>query len=292
MRRLILSLAFGLLGCTYGPPEYRGKIENAALLDDGRVAVSYTQLVSRPPTGLSAFPDGGKPKVLHEKMLVALVDRDGSTRELARFDNHALPGGGNIWVSWAAADPGHLYVTLGGQTTTRNPLRWRSDTIRMDLAGHRVASFDLRRELKEQGRDFGAKLFGGERVVDAAGTMLVGATGSDAQEVWRRDPDGRWSMLDEVENSVNLVGPDLVYFKGSEQFARNWRNGVVRRIAWFDPQLRQRVEPDRADPALRPPIVKPRLQAIVTDDGHLVRINRDNVQEALVRPDLKILDRR
>ena len=292
LQYLTLLLAFGLFGCTYGPPEYRGRLGNVALLNDGRVAITYSQSISRRPTGLSTFPDGGASKILYERMLVALVDRNGSTREIARFENKALAGSGSIWVNWEEADPHHLYVTLGGQVTTRNPLRWRRDTVRMDLAGRKLATFDLKRELKRQGRDFGAKLFGGEQVVDADGTMLVGATRGDAQEVWRRDPDGRWSMLDEVENSVSVVGPDLVYLRRTEQFARNWRTGEVRRIAYFDPQLRQRVEPDRTDPALQPPPIKPRIKTFVSDDGHSVRISRDNVQVAQIWPDLTVLDRR
>jgi hypothetical protein len=290
MRRLAPLLTLALTCCTYGPPVYHGKIQSIALMEDGGAAISYLQLVSRQPTGLSTFPDGGATKIDYEKLLVARVDRDGRTREIARFDNEALPGLGYIHVVWASSDPDHLYLRFAGQLSTRLPIRSLSKSIRMTLNGRRVAEFDLAGELAQQGREFGAAMFGGDRIMDARGTMLVGATRGQKKEVWRRDPEGSWTLLDWFDLGAEIVGDDLVYFHGTDQLARNWRTGAVRRIAHFNKETGRREEPNRFDPVLRPRPLTDQIQAFVSDDGHSIEISRNNMRVRVIHPDLGVLD--
>lgn len=80
LRGAVIKLVGVLIlgGCTYGPPVYHGEMKDAALLGDGRVAIAYSQVVSRHPTGIAAFLDGGTAQILHNQLLLALVDRDGA----------------------------------------------------------------------------------------------------------------------------------------------------------------------------------------------------------------------
>ena len=287
-----LLAVFMLAGCTYGPPIYEGDLESAALLGDGRVAVGYSQMVTRRPTGLAAWPDGGAAKVQHNQVLVALVDPDGTTREIARYDNEKLTGQGSIQVRWFEADPGHLYVERGGQLTTSWPTVRLSDAYRIDLNGREIASFDLRRELDAQGRDFGAKGFG-THVVDAKGTMLVGATQGEVREIWRRDPDGSWTMLDRFDENVRIIGNDLAYQLGDDELARNWRTGNVRKVWRFNRSTMQSEVLLPGDPTLpRNSAYQPTLKASVGGTDNTIKIMRDNTRIALIEPDFVVLDRR
>ncbi len=280
-----------LASCTYGPPIYTGAITSATLLGDGRVAIGFSQRIVRMPTGLAAFPDGGAARVLHDQFLVALVDRAGGTREIARFDDKAL-GGRPTQISWFEADPNHLYVTRRAALprTSKLPLRRLADTYRIDLSGHEIARFDPARELAAQGRNFGAKGFG-LRVVDAKGTMLVGATRDEVREVWRRDPDGSWTLLDRFDRMDRIVGKDVVYMLGNTQLARNWLTGDMRRVWRFNPATNQSEVLRPGDPALLYDAdYQPDLRAGLR--GQDILVLRDNEQVALIKPDLEVLNRR
>lgn len=175
---LKLLCAFTVAGCTYETPIYRGEIEAAALLGDGRVAVGYSQKVSRRPTGISAWPDGGRAEVLHDQFLVAIVDRDGRTREIARFENEALPASGAIEINWFEADPGHLYVTHSGQLETELPLRRLNQIRRIDHNGRELARIDLHRELLARELQHA-----GIRLADSHGTILTAAARDEVREM-------------------------------------------------------------------------------------------------------------
>lgn len=289
-----LLAVFVLAGCTYGPPIYKGDLESAALLSDGRVAVGYSQMVTRRPTGLAAWPDGGAAKVQHNQVLVALVNRDGTTREIARYDHDELTGKGSIHIQvrWFEADPGHLYVERSGQLTTSWPIVRLSDTYRIDLNGQEIARFDLRRELDAQGRDFGAKGFG-TAVVDANGTMLVGATRGDIREVWRRAPDGSWNLLGQFDHSATIIGNDLVYQLGDDGLARNWRTGDVRTVWRFNRSTMQSEVLLPGDPTLpRNTAYQPKLTASIGGTDNTIKIMRDNTRISVIQPDFEVLDRR
>jgi len=287
-----LLAALMLAGCTYEPPVYRGELQSAALLGDGRVAISYSQSVTRRPTGLAEWPDGGISLVQHDQVLVALVDPNGRTREIARYDNKELPGQGSIQVRWFEADPGHLYVERSGQLTTSWPTAWLSDTYRIDLNGREIARFDLRRELDAHGRDLGAKGFG-THVVDANGTMLVGATRGDIREVWRRDPGGNWTLLDRFDEYAWIIGSDLAYQKGDDGLARNWRTGDVRTVWRFNRSTGRSevlLPDDPTTPRNSP--YQPTIRAAASGAAKTIGIYRDNTRIAVIEPDFEVLDRR
>jgi hypothetical protein len=292
MAAIELLAVLMLAGCGYGPPVYQGKIDSAALLGDGRVAIGYSQLVWRPPTGLATFPDGGSAQILHNEALVALVDPDGRTREIARYENDMLLGKGGIRIDWFEADPGHLYVTRSGQLTSSLPLRWLHEIHRIDLDGREIARLDLPGELAAQGRVFGAKGVG-TQVVDARGTMLVGATREGVRELWRRDPDRKWTLLDRFDGSVRIVGDDFVYQLGDHLLARNWLTGDVRKLMHYNPSTKQSEVLIPGDTALLPdPVYQPTLRAHVRSSGKRIQIMRDNDPIASIEPDDKVLDRR
>ncbi len=274
-RTALMLLCVLLAGCTYEPPVYRGQIESTALLGDGRVAIVYSQNVTRAPTGFAAFPDGGRALVLHDERLIALVDPDGSTRELMRLQDSRLVG-----VTWHEADPHHLYVTRGSPVDSL-------ELFRLSLGGRELARFDLSRELAEHGRDPSYPL-----VVDAHGTLVIRALRNRTPEVWRRDPDGTWTFLDELDKHFQTVGDDVVYLKGGATLARNFRTGKVRRLSYFDPSTQRSVTPNPADPALARSDYEPPVNAGRSNDRKGIIILRLNERIASISPDQRILDRR
>lgn len=87
-RRAAGLLALVLLGaCTYGPEEERRTVEQVLRLGDGYEAVVVVRLDRfRPPTGLTAFPDGGKTKMLERRARLYVVDAvDRTVRVLAEL---------------------------------------------------------------------------------------------------------------------------------------------------------------------------------------------------------------
>jgi len=293
VQRAVLKLLCLLMlaGCTYGPPVYRGDIENVALLGDGRVAIGYSQSVSRRPTGLAAWPDGGRSLILHDQFLVALVDPAGRTGEIARYENEALPGSGAIRVNWFEADPDHLYVTLSGQLSTDLPLRRLNQTRRIDLNGREIARFDMHRELAARGRDFGAK-HAGVRLVDARGTIFAGATRNGIREMWRRDANGTWTLFARFDDNPSFVGDDFVYRLGDYIFARNWSSGEVRKLVYFNPSTHQSETIDPGEPALAHSDYEPTISASAGSGRKEIHIMRDNDRIASITSDARVLDRR
>jgi hypothetical protein len=75
MRLALVLAAILTAGCTYGPPEDRVNVQNVALRPDGsRIAVIVRYRRTQPPTGLSAFPDGGVARVLAQRADLYVVD--------------------------------------------------------------------------------------------------------------------------------------------------------------------------------------------------------------------------
>jgi hypothetical protein len=73
--RCLLLAAVLTTGCTYGTPEDHVNVQNVALRPDGtRIAVIVRYRRTRPPTGLSAFPDGGVARVLAQRADLYVVD--------------------------------------------------------------------------------------------------------------------------------------------------------------------------------------------------------------------------
>ena len=75
MTSTLLCAAVLSAGCTYGEPEVSARVQNVALSEDSRylaAAVIFERY--RPPTGLSAFPDGGVRKLLEQRADLYIID--------------------------------------------------------------------------------------------------------------------------------------------------------------------------------------------------------------------------
>ena len=88
--RFALGLLLLLSACTYGPEEDDARIEQVLRLGDSTegVAVVWHQ-VFRPPTGISTFPDGGRPKILGQRAMLFRLDV--STRTATRILTQEAP---------------------------------------------------------------------------------------------------------------------------------------------------------------------------------------------------------
>jgi hypothetical protein len=90
-------VALWLGACTYGPEEQRIRIEQIVPLGDSFLAlVTVRHDRFRPPTGLSAFPDGGKALILRRRALQYLVD--GRERTARLFVEREAPD--ELWESF------------------------------------------------------------------------------------------------------------------------------------------------------------------------------------------------
>ena len=71
----LFAVAISSCACTYGEPEVHVSVQNVALSADGELLAAVVKYErDRPPTGLSTFPDGGRPKTLHQRADVYVVD--------------------------------------------------------------------------------------------------------------------------------------------------------------------------------------------------------------------------
>lgn len=86
--RLLLLLTILVVGCTYGPPEERVVVEQVVRLGDSFEALVIVRYDTfRRPTGLSAFPDGGKARFIERGAATHWVDAsDEETRLLLRTE--------------------------------------------------------------------------------------------------------------------------------------------------------------------------------------------------------------
>ena len=108
-----------LVSCTYGPLTRQAMITNVALRPGTTDFVAAVHVrIFRPPTGFSAFPDGGKPKTLEEYGPFYLCDAHGRTALLlGRLDRprEFIPDFEPWAIGWQADT---LYVKFTGQTGT------------------------------------------------------------------------------------------------------------------------------------------------------------------------------
>lgn len=111
---LVLVLAL-VVACTYGPPEDRLAVQNVAVKPDGsRVAVVVLFERRRMATGLAAFPDGGRPKMLEQRADVYVLSLPARTV----LSRNAFPAPDEHFHSfrpWASGWEGDtLFVRLSG----------------------------------------------------------------------------------------------------------------------------------------------------------------------------------
>jgi hypothetical protein len=115
----LVAIASLVASCTYGPAKGQAMITNVAVRPGTRqFAVAVRVHVFRPPTGLSAFPDGGKPKTFEEYGLFYLCDAERRTaRLLGRVDRPGeLIANAEPWI--AGWDEETLVVRFSGQSGT------------------------------------------------------------------------------------------------------------------------------------------------------------------------------
>ncbi len=112
---LFLVFALGISACTYGPPELGKRVTNhVARGEDAQFAFAVRLAWMRRPTGLSAFPDGGRWKVLAEAAAVYTCDT--LSLRTTRIWNAPRPetirAGFEPWMGPWDADG--IYVSLRG----------------------------------------------------------------------------------------------------------------------------------------------------------------------------------
>ena len=134
-RAAFVALALG--GCTYGAPRLEVRLTNHQFAPASSLAAFAVSAVwLRPPTGLSTFPDGGRPRILAEAAAVYTCDTVTQTvHQVWRVDRPAeLRSGFTPWLGpWV---PEGLYVSLRGNvTTTSEPSGFRRANYRIDPDG-------------------------------------------------------------------------------------------------------------------------------------------------------------
>jgi hypothetical protein len=239
LRAILLSLAVLLAGCSYGPVVDRSGFESAVLASGDRIVFAWRESRYRPAEGIAAFPDGGIPRYLDDRVVIAsLPVAGGRPRILQRIENRGVPGSGAVSLRLAPADPDHVLVLQSEQPSTSQPSRGRWRRIRLS-DGKSLPYPDLAAELKTHGRALGSPEFGDIRVIDPDGTLLMGATGPDGGELWVRRPSGAYARLGPLKHFYGVLGEEAYYWSGDQAVVRNWRTLEARVIARYDPQTRQ-----------------------------------------------------
>jgi hypothetical protein len=272
MSALLLLL---MPACSYGPVVDRSGVVSAVVMPDGEtVGVAYQVLRYRPAEGIAAFPDGGIPRYLDDRIVIAATAR-GATRVLQRLENHGVSGAASVGLRTARADPGHLLVLYNEQASTSVALKRR--LWRLDFANGAATPYpDLTAGLAATGRRLGSSEFGDVRVIASDGTLLIGAEGPQGDELWLWSPASGYRRLDGLKHFYGVTGDELYYWSGDEARVMNWRTGAVRTIARYDPVARQTTTLLPHDPTVT------ELQRPAPSNGS-VSWNGDQI--SLARPD-------
>jgi hypothetical protein len=253
-RLFLLACVVAMLGgsCSSGQVTDRSAFEAAVLMPDQRTVVfAYRVLRYRPAQGIAAFPDGGIPTYLDDRVLIASCDVGGGrVRILERLDNPWVHSSDGVGLRVEPADPGRVLATWAGQATTSEPSRTRR--WRLDPASSAVLPYpDLGVELARSGRTLGCPAFGDLRVIDPDGTLLLGFEGPDGPGLMVRSPAGDLRRLDAIEQFYGVHGTEVYYWSTSgEAIVRDWRTGAARVIARYDPAIRQTTTLVRNDPTV------------------------------------------
>jgi len=224
--------------CSYGPVADRSGVVSAVVLPDGEtVGVAYQVMRYRPASGIAAFPDGGIPRYLDDRIVIATTDGKGS-RVLQRLENRGVSGAAAVTLRTAPSDPGHLLVLYSEQASTSAALKRR--LWRLDTADGRATPYpDLDAGLAASGRRLGSSEFGDVRVVAPDGTLLIGAEGPQGAELWVWSPVAGYRRLDGLKHFYGVSADEIYYWSGDEARVMNWRTGAVRVIARYDPARQQ-----------------------------------------------------
>ncbi|PPI83022.1 hypothetical protein KEHDKFFH_16425 [Marinobacter maroccanus] len=134
---VVLLCATFLASCSYGPPQIRAYITNARAKPDSHwiaVAVEYQHY--QEPTGINAFPNGGIPKYLSEKVKIYLCNVE--TLEVRRLVSATPPDIVKLgWQPWVLGWVGEsLYFQISGQKgTSLNETKTNKVVYRIDGDG-------------------------------------------------------------------------------------------------------------------------------------------------------------
>lgn len=143
----VLCAALVGASCTYGPEEERVVLGQVVSIGDSYQALIVTHYErSRQPTGVAAFPDGGKLKVLARRARLYLVDA--SERTASMLTEQAAPD--SLWESFSLTVRGLVgdtasYVTLTGcprNGECRPELR-KTLALRVSMSGEVQAVDDI-----------------------------------------------------------------------------------------------------------------------------------------------------
>jgi hypothetical protein len=111
---LVGATLFLTASCTYGPPEDRAVAHALRVPDTRTFLLSVHHERFRPPTGLSAFPDGGTTRTLLHELRFYRADAESGTARLWA----SMPAPRRLWsafsVSMVGAAPDTLYAALSG----------------------------------------------------------------------------------------------------------------------------------------------------------------------------------
>ncbi len=114
--RMALAAALASSACTYGPAQDSATITQVVRLPvGGEALVTVQRMVARSPTGLSAFPDGGRLRVLEREGIIYRVDGQAgvSTRVAAHRPADTQWESYTLWVAGFSAD-GSVFVRASG----------------------------------------------------------------------------------------------------------------------------------------------------------------------------------
>jgi hypothetical protein len=224
--------------CSYGPVVDHSGVVSAVVMPDGEtVGVAYQVLRYRPAEGIAAFPDGGIPRYLDDRIVI-VATAGGATRLLQRLENHGVSGAASVSLRTAQADPGHLLVLYNEQASTSVALKRR--LWRLDIADGATMPYpDLTAGLAAKGVRLGSSEFGDVRVIAPDGTLLIGAEGPQGDELWLWTPASDYRRLDGLKHFYGAAGDEIYYWSGDEARVMNWRTGAFRTIARYDPAARQ-----------------------------------------------------
>jgi len=249
----VLLAALLLAGCSYGPAVDRSGFKSAALLPDGQtLVVAYHVLRYRPATGIAAFPDGGVPRYLDDRIVLATLPvQGGRPRVLQRLENRGVHGSLSVNLRAQEADPTRVLVLQSDQPSTSSASS-RIFWWRLEPSSGKTAPYpDLNADLAARGGRLGSPEFGDVRVLDPDGALLIGAQGSGGDELWLRSAPGAYSRIDAIKHFYGVVGDELYYWSGNEAVVRNWRTGARQVTARYDPQARQTTRLSRDNPTVR-----------------------------------------
>ncbi|HET9160693.1 MAG TPA: hypothetical protein VFN88_08775 [Caulobacteraceae bacterium] len=291
MRKAWAAIAgLGLAACSYGPSVDDSGFESAAVSADTKAVVfAYHRLSYRQPTGLAAFPDGGTPQYDRDSIVLAQAPvAGGEIHRIHTFAADGMPGSGHLTIRAYPGDPQHMLVALFDQPSARDLTRVRR--WRLDLASWSLEPLpDVEKELAMVGRRLGAREFGDLRLAAGDGSLLLGVSGADGDQLWTRSAEGRLRRIAPLTHFYGVVGDEVYLWSGDEGVVDNWRTGVRRIVARYDPATRTTSTLIRDDPtvnAIQHRDHDPAPVATVSSDRQSISVDSD-----LVRLDLTNLRR-